>query len=136
MEKIVTILLFGVITLTTASPAQKAVTRWPRGQYGLPMEDSVGACPSNSGVYFQIGYRIQDTETFIIPLIGGNEWSDPCHLRGPYGKLFTQLNFCNKVDTSDDPEYDWPAGEYCVYRKGGSCPTGKIYEKKKKSKVL
>ena len=127
MEKIIIILLlFGVSTLTTASPTQEEEEkeRWPRGQYALPMEDSVLACPSSSGVYFQVGYRIQDTETLIVPLIGGNEWSSPCHLRGPYGKLYTQLNFCNKVDTSEDPHYDWPAGEYCVYRKGGSCPTG------------
>ena len=115
-----------LILTTQATPPRHTADplRWPRGQYALPMEDSVLACPSSSGVYFQIGYRIQDTETFIVPLIGGNKWSSPCHLRGPYGKLYTQMNFCTKVDTSIDPDYDWPAGEYCVYKKGGACPAG------------
>ena len=117
------LLLSGCLLLTQAAPGH-STSKWPRGQYGLPMEDTVISCPSSSGVYFQIGYRRQDTETLIVPLIGGNEWSSPCHLKGPYGKLFTQLNYCNKVDTANDPDYDWPAGEYCVYRKGGTCPAG------------
>ncbi|XP_072033169.1 uncharacterized protein [Amphiura filiformis] len=124
MPVLIALLLVASILTSFASPITKATTRWPRGQYGIPMDDTISACPSNSGLYWQIGYRIQDTESIIVPLIGGNEWSSPCHLRGPYGKLYTQLNYCMKDDTSNDPDYDWPSGEYCVYRKGSSCPTG------------
>lgn len=133
MGSFATLLLLAILPLALSAPpgtnqqltaSQNITTKWPRGTYSLPMVDNELACPSSSGVYWQIGYRMQDTETAIIPLIGGNVWSSPCHLRGPYGKLYTQLNFCNKKDTSFDPDYDWPAGEYCVLRNGGSCPTG------------
>ena len=144
MGSFATLLLLAILPLALSAPpgtsqqltaSQNITTKWPRGTYSLPMVDNEIACPSSSGVYWQIGYRIQDTETLIVPLIGGNVWSSPCHLRGPYGKLYTQLNFCNKKDTSFDPDYDWPAGEYCVLRNGGSCPTGRLLEHCIRSKL-
>ena len=98
----------------------EATVTWPMGTYALPMVDSVAGCPV-SAFDWKIGYRHQDTEN-IFP---SNDWSDPYHLKGPYGKSYVETNFCTKIIAREDNnDWEWMAGEYCIYRKGGVCPTG------------
>ncbi|XP_072034283.1 uncharacterized protein [Amphiura filiformis] len=84
------------------------------------MVDNTLSCPGTP-FYWKIGYRIQDTED-ILP---SNDWSRNIHLKGPFTWNMIQLNFCNKVNYyEDENEYVFPAGEYCVYKKGATCPPG------------
>ena len=112
-------------TSILASPITEADTpQWPNGLYGLPMADTQDACPTS----WQFGTRFQDTESIIIPFIGGNKWSSPCHLGGELAKLHLRSAFCMKTDTSQDPTspaIEWGKGKYCVMKKGTSCPNGK-----------
>ncbi|XP_071798873.1 uncharacterized protein [Asterias amurensis] len=90
---------------------------WPSGVYGLPKPTS--GCPTNSGVIWETGSRLQDTEN------GGssNAWSTGIQLLGPYERNDMTQNFCMKTrDHTDEAEGDWPQGRYCVFKYGPSCP--------------
>ncbi len=103
-----------------SDPQVQSTVKWPIGTYALPMVDSVLSCPGTP-FYWKIGYRIQDTED-ILP---SNDWPKDCHLKGPYTWSMVQLNFCSKTNYyEDEMEYEFPSGEYCVYKKGASCPPG------------
>ena len=73
-------------------PVIQTTITWPTGTYGLPMTNSLSGCP-NSAFYWMTGRRYQDTED----LFPSNEWSNPCHLLGPYAKNNMQQNFCIKT---------------------------------------
>ncbi|XP_072022648.1 uncharacterized protein, partial [Amphiura filiformis] len=54
-----------------------------------------------------------------------NVWSTPCHLSGSKGTSSMDQDFCMKtIDRADIDDRRWPAGQYCIYRKGGICPAG------------
>jgi len=101
-------------------PVIQTTITWPTGTYGLPMTNSLSGCP-NSAFYWMTGRRYQDTED----LFPSNEWSNPCHLLGPYAKNNMQQNFCTKTQAviSEEDKLEWDAGEYCIFKKG-ACPTG------------
>ncbi|XP_038049832.1 uncharacterized protein LOC119723332 [Patiria miniata] len=102
------------------NPVVQTAITWPVGTYSLPMTNGMSGCP-NSAFFWQTGRRFQDTQD----LFASNDWSDPCHLMGPYARNNVQQNFCSKTDAvvseGDTPE--WDAGEYCIFKKG-SCPSG------------
>ena len=47
---------------------------------------------------------------------------------GPFTATTMQLNFCVRNDAETPDMYsrqdNWPVGNYCVYKAGGSCPAG------------
>lgn len=90
--------------------------RWPRGTYALPMPDS--GCPRSKRVSWSEGSLRQNTED-TSPL---SNWSNPNHLRGHRKNNEITLNFCVKEKKGGN--VDWPAGKYCIYKKG-KCPNGK-----------
>ena len=90
---------------------------WPSGVYGLPTPTS--GCPNNSGVIWETGSRLQDTENEY----SSNAWSTGIQLLGPYERNDMTQNFCMK--THDEAEGDWPQGRYCVFKYGPSCPKSK-----------
>ncbi|XP_071798871.1 uncharacterized protein [Asterias amurensis] len=90
---------------------------WPSGVYGLPTPTS--GCPNNSGVIWETGSRLQDTENEY----SSNYWSTGIQLLGPYERNDMTQNFCMKTrDHTDEAEGDWPQGRYCVFKYGPSCP--------------
>ncbi|XP_072033848.1 uncharacterized protein [Amphiura filiformis] len=100
-------------------PIVEIPVTWPQGTYGLPRPATVG-CP-NTHFTWATGWRFQDTED-VFP---DNFWSNPCHLEGPYWGNDAYQNFCLKtVNEEDIYEWTWPAGQYCIYQKGGVCPAG------------
>ena len=118
--------IFAVLLLTTWStvtsntPLCQENPVWPRGMYSLPRAEGQ-QCPSS----WAVGDRLQDTETALVPLIGGNDWSDPCHLMGPYTTRRITWNFCTKNTIIGDPvDVDWAPGDYCIMKKGTTCPSG------------
>ena len=98
---------------------QSAIT-WPVGTYSLPMTKGLSGCP-NSAFFWKTGRRYQDTQD----LRPRNDWSDPCHLLGPYSRNNMQQNFCSKTEStiSENDVLEWDAGEYCIFKKG-DCPAG------------
>ena len=111
------------LILYLPDPIVQVSIKWPNGTYSLPMVDSELSCPGTP-FYWKIGYRIQDTED-ILP---SNDWPKDCHLKGPYTWSMVQLNFCSKTNYYEDENgNEFPAGEYCVYKKGASCPPGKAF---------
>ncbi|XP_072014743.1 uncharacterized protein [Amphiura filiformis] len=93
----------------------QAIT-WPMGTYGLLKPTT--RCPNQ----WATGHRYHDTED-DNPF---NAWSSPCHMSGPYDTTTNVYqNFCMKtVDIADTDDQSWPTGQYCIFRKGGSCPSG------------
>lgn len=91
---------------------------WPSGQYGLPMPKS--KCPGANGFSWMRGNIYQDLED------GGNRTtiSPQSHLHAFVSNDVMQF-FCMKTDTTtDNNRKPWPKGQYCIYQKGLSCPTG------------
>ena len=93
---------------------------WPLGTYGLRMP--VSGCPTSPGVTWETGYCLYDTDDWS-PV---NDWSTGTHLKGPHWENDMYEHYCMKtVDRLSECEEDWPLGEYCVYKYGDHCPTGK-----------
>ena len=94
---------------------------WPVGVYGLPMPTS--GCPTSAGFTWETGYCFYDTDNYNPD----NEWSDGLHIKGPYWGNDMYEHYCMKtVDRVSECEQEWPLGEYCVYKFGDHCPTGKL----------
>jgi len=89
--------------------------RWPRGTYALPMPDS--GCPRSKKVAWAEGSLRQNTED-TSPL---SNWSRPIHLKGPKKNNEITQHFCVKENKGGSG--NWPAGKYCIYKKG-KCPHG------------
>lgn len=79
-------------------------------------------CPKASGFYWNVGYILQDLEDVdSLTAVSPNS-----HLQGWVLGDVVQY-FCTKNNASvavDGLRLRWPAGEYCIYRKGTSCPKG------------
>ncbi len=111
--------------ISFTDPIVEIPVTWPQGTYGLPKPHTVG-CP-NSHFTWATGWRFHDTED-VGP---DNFWSNPCHLEGPYWGNDAYQNFCMKtVNEEDIYEWTWPAGQYCIFRKGGACPSGTLIPSK------
>ena len=95
---------------------------WPSGRYGLPMPKS--RCPTANGFHWISGYIYQDLENKAsVTTVSPN-----AHLLGWVSNDVSQ-SFCIKNQTStalDNKRKPWPEGEYCIYRKGSSCPAGML----------
>ena len=67
--------------------------------------------------------RYQDTENDH----SSNKHSLSYHLSGSVNEHGIRQEFCIKEDSVfDDPEVDWPDGQYCIYKHGESCPKGLV----------
>lgn len=88
--------------------------------YGLPMPKS--GCPKSNGFYWNAGYIFQDLEdTDSLTSVSPNS-----HLQGWVQGDVVQY-YCIKNNASaavDSSRSRWPSGEYCIYKKGASCPKG------------
>ncbi|ELU18815.1 hypothetical protein CAPTEDRAFT_180131 [Capitella teleta] len=84
---------------------------WPEGTYGLPMATS--GCPAS-----QDFDRTQNTED-------ESKASDSIHLAGVSSDLSDSIvqNFCMKTSYTQDGDYVFTKGQYCLFKKG-ECPAG------------
>lgn len=79
-------------------------------------------CPSSRGFHWVSGYIYQDLENDN----SRTTVSSDAHFRGWVSNDVVQY-FCIKNHSSpaiDANRGPWPAGEYCIYQKGSSCPAG------------
>ena len=94
--------------------------QWPSGKYGLPMAKS--GCPKANGFSWETGYIYQDLEDDKSL----TQTSSSFHLNATvFSSGDVSRNFCLKMNRSatvDNSRFRWPAGQYCIYKKGGSCP--------------
>lgn len=94
---------------------------WPPGEYGLPMPKS--GCPGANDFTWTTGYIIQDLQD-------GSSSKTNISSNSNLQAIVTndvQQYFCiksNQTTVSDAKRKPWPAGEYCIYQKGKSCPAG------------
>lgn len=90
---------------------------WPSGTYGLPKSSS--GCADNDKFVWGSGYSKEEGEGDSS---GSNYYIDI--YEDSNGWVYK--HYCMK--TSSNTGYgSWPAGNYCVYREGGYCPSG-FYE--------
>ncbi|RUS76836.1 hypothetical protein EGW08_015408 [Elysia chlorotica] len=87
---------------------------FPGGQYALPAHN--GGCPDDS---FVTGSRKHFSN-------GHNDISAKFSLKADISNDMVEENFC--VKNSPSNSIVWPEGNYCIYRKGGSCPDGFFFE--------
>ncbi|CAH1232650.1 Hypp485 [Branchiostoma lanceolatum] len=92
---------------------------WPRGSYGLPRTNT--GCPVAANARWRDGLRHHDTEDDD----NSNQWSSGIHFDGGYGGNMDQ-KFCMKTEASMG-EGNWPAGNYCIFKKG-NCPAGECFQ--------
>eukprot|EP00794_Sanderia_malayensis_P012893 gene12893-14220_t len=92
----------------------QADIRWPAGRYGLPQ--SINGCPSSRGFMWKRGYRYHDTEDDGTE----NQHSDNFHLASNFTEDGIRHDFC--IKDSEVGDSSWPAGKYCVYKRGSTCP--------------
>ena len=91
---------------------------WPRGTYGLPMADT--GCPVDPNFTWRTGYRYQDMEDDTK----NSQLSASSHLAANVHDGDVEQNFCMKTSTaSDNSRPLWPKGDYCIYKRGKTCPT-------------
>ena len=100
-----------------------AYTRWPRGDYGIPL--SSFGCPSSHKSSWLNGYLKLPAANVTI--------SSPYHLKGPVTKHKAELHACithsHLRDVSIEHS-DWPEGNYCLFKTIYSCPSGKIIRRR------
>lgn len=79
-------------------------------------------CPRSNGFHWITGYLYQDLENdFSFTKVSSN-----AHFRGWVLNDVARY-FCIKNHSSsavDTNRKSWPAGQYCIYQKGSSCPAG------------
>jgi len=79
-------------------------------------------CPKADGFHWNSGYILQDLEdTQSMTSASSNS-----HLLGWVSNDVVRY-FCIKNNASvavDSKRFRWPAGEYCIYRRGSKCPSG------------
>lgn len=106
-------------SIASVSVASHAV-QWPSGKYGLPMAKS--GCPKANGFSWKTGYIYQDLEDDKSL----TETSSSFHLNASVlSSGDVSRSFCFKMNTSatvDNSRFRWPAGQYCIYKKGSRCP--------------
>ncbi|XP_078346119.1 uncharacterized protein LOC144631547 isoform X2 [Oculina patagonica] len=112
--------MLGFVLLCSLAAKVCSAVLWPSGMYGLPMPKT--GCPKANGFYWKSGYIFQDLED-----VGSMTTVSPnSHLQGWVLGDVVQY-YCIKNNASaaiDSKRFQWPAGEYCIYRKGATCPTG------------
>ncbi|KAL5248385.1 hypothetical protein ACHWQZ_G017536 [Mnemiopsis leidyi] len=107
-------------------------TKWPEGRFGLPSTRSEGSingteldrCPESSDFAFETGTRVFDCED--SDPISSHSVSMHLELRLDSEKDI-HLSFCSKTVTLNDKSLTggpWPAGQYCFYQVGETCPDG------------
>ena len=89
------------------------LTTWPAGSYELPRP--TGGCPDGHIFQWIESNRHHDSEDDD----NANFWSPSNHFTG-VGRDINQ-GFCIKTQGGSGV---WPAGEYCIYRRGGCCYQG------------
>ncbi|XP_015762523.1 PREDICTED: uncharacterized protein LOC107341595 [Acropora digitifera] len=105
-----------------AVTAARSSVLWPQGRYGLPMPRS--GCPSSTHFAWMSGFLYQDLENDQ----GKTRASPNAHFRGSVTSDVEQY-FCIKNSSTlpgnaDPHRTTWPAGQYCIYQKGSTCPVG------------
>ena len=75
-------------------------------------------CPVSTEFSWSEGLLRQDTEDSRP----SNNWSSSLHLNGEKRDSTISQHFCVKTNNTGKPQ--WPAGKYCIYKKG-KCPYGK-----------
>ena len=103
------------------------IARWPGGTYAIPMP--VSGCPRSKRARWSEGSLQQNTED-TSPL---SNWSRPIHLKGRQKNNEISQHFCVKENKSGSR--NWPAGKYCIYKKG-KCPYGKNTPYSKMAAIL
>ncbi|XP_048739159.2 uncharacterized protein LOC125653630 [Ostrea edulis] len=104
-----------VVILCLASTI--SAVKWPQGTYTLVKP--VTGCPPG----WLEGWRFQDNENdYNANYINRN----PHHYYGIYGTKPRDLKFsyCTKDAHDFNEGGNWPAGDYCIFRQGPSCPAG------------
>ncbi|CAG2214848.1 unnamed protein product [Mytilus edulis] len=86
---------------------------WPYGKYSIPKPQA--GCPLG----WSEGWRYQDNEDNHN--INSVTLSTGYHFYGTFNKN-TRMYYCTKTTSSGSGS--WPSGNYCIARKGGSCPSG------------
>lgn len=78
-------------------------------------------CPNSNGFSWETGYIYQDLEDNNS--LSGT--SRGFHLRASvFSSGDVKQSFCIKTNkSSDQSRFNWPAGQYCIYKKGSKCPT-------------
>ncbi|XP_060070123.1 uncharacterized protein LOC132550122 [Ylistrum balloti] len=84
---------------------------WPDGTYTL-LQPSNG-CPPG----FSTGHRVWYPEH-----TGQSTFSVDNNLQGYANHSQIAWHFCTKIEA--EASDTWPAGNYCILRNGGTCPTG------------
>ncbi|XP_045197025.2 uncharacterized protein LOC123551856 isoform X2 [Mercenaria mercenaria] len=106
---------YGLDPKTRCSSTEKTDTSlenipWPAGSFTTL--NTVDGCPEG----FKLGWQYHVPPNYI--------WGPSLYNAKPYWYWWhLEHEFCSRIDEQNDGE-DWPAGSYCIYRKGGSCPTG------------
>ena len=77
----------------------------------------VSGCPKGKKALWSEGFLKQNTED-TTPL---SNWSRPTRLKGLKKNNVITQHFCVKEKKSGSDE--WPAGKYCIFKKG-KCPPG------------
>ena len=99
----------GCTTLLRSGVSTQA---FPTGRYALPEPET--------------GCRIPNTEvgTVIHHNQGDNSVSDMFNIKSDVTSTKVEMNFCviKNIPKSFEEKVVWPAGNYCIYRTGGTCP--------------
>ena len=76
-------------------------------------------CPKATNFQWHEGTRYHDTQDGDA----NNAWStDSYHLAGRAAKNDMEQKFCMK--TAPGGSFNWPKGQYCIFKKGNNCPKG------------
>ncbi|XP_074643369.1 uncharacterized protein LOC141900388 [Tubulanus polymorphus] len=100
-------------------PEMKFMIKWPGGMYALPAAS--GGCPSKEAEW-KLGWRFQDAPSRYV-----NKWnaSMNSNWNGAITRGSVNSSFCVKTITYySTVQYTWPRGQYCILKKGISCPIG------------
>ena len=80
-------------------------------------------CPKANGFSWETGYIYQDLEDDKSLTMK----SPSFHLNASvFSSGDLRQSFCIKTiksDAVDNSRFNWPAGQYCIYKKGSTCPT-------------
>ncbi|XP_074638437.1 uncharacterized protein LOC141896937 isoform X2 [Acropora palmata] len=122
MQTFASILVLVASVDCLAATAARSSVLWPQGRYGLPMPRS--GCPSSTHFAWMSGFLYQDLENDQ----GKTRASPNAHFRGSVTSDVEQY-FCIKNSSTlpgnaDPHTTTWPAGQYCIYQKGSTCPVG------------
>ncbi|XP_064637893.1 uncharacterized protein LOC135494074 [Lineus longissimus] len=93
---------------------------WPIGFYGLPKTAS--GCPNANNFEWNEGMSYWGNYDNSNEFSPGNHFP-PDTLPKDTSKLNT-MHYCVKTANDESALLDWPAGNYCIMKKGQHCPPG------------